>query len=126
MSLDQSGPKLVSVCVCKGVVGDLYTIGLPVVMLLPVFYVFSPLAATLSDATPFSLSALQQEALYISRSALSGLEPIGEGVLFTDDNEVIFWQILLALQYRVGKHTHSHCSLLNCSQVSLAKCTRQI
>ena len=43
-------------------------------------------------------------------------------------NEFIFCQILLCLQYRVGKHTHSqmHCTLLNCSQVSLAKCTRQI
>ena len=86
MSLDQSGPKLVSVCVCVGGWWEiLYTIGLLVVMLLPVFYVFSPRAATLSDATPSSLSALQQEALYISRSALSGFEPIGEGVLFTDD-----------------------------------------
>ena len=40
-------------------------------------------AATLRGATPSSLSALQQEALYISRSVLSGLEPIGEGMCCT-------------------------------------------
>ena len=42
-------------------------------------FFFSPLAATQSGDTLSSLSALQQEALYIPQSALSGLEPIGEG-----------------------------------------------
>ena len=40
---------------------------------------FSPLAATQSGDTLSSLSTLQQKALYIPQSALSGLEPIGEG-----------------------------------------------
>ena len=43
-------------------------------------HVFAPLAASWSTTTLSSLSALQQEALYIPRSALSGLQLIGEGM----------------------------------------------
>ena len=57
-------------------------------------HVFSLLVATPLGATLSSLSVLQQEALYIPRSALSELELIGEG-----NHVLTSCQRLFALQY---------------------------
>ena len=64
-------------CVCEARLPVLY----PRNQSSDVVHVFALLVATLSGATPSPLSALQQEALCIPRSALSELEPIGEGVV---------------------------------------------
>ena len=69
-------------------------------------HVFSPLAVTPLEGTLSSLSALQQEALSIPRSALSGLELIGEGIYVLMFSQRLY--VCPPVFKCVGKQTHSH------------------
>ena len=104
MNLDQSGRRLhVSVCMREGVLYCTLRTGWSSNVCV---HVFSPLAATPLEGTLSSLSALQQEALSIPRSALSGLELIGEGIYVLVFSQRFY--ICSPVFKCVGKQTHSH------------------
>ena len=98
MNLDLSGRRLhVSVCMREGILYCTLRTGWSSNVCV---HVFSPLAVTPLEGTLSSLSVLQQEALSIPRSALSGLELIGEGIYVLVFSPPVF--------KCVGKQTHSH------------------